>query len=95
MKPQYITVGGTPVIVPLDNNCGVFNVTVRTTAGQTVEGTLEDPKNPDTAPTAPAAQVWATLPAAPLGATWFVLTNPIRQLRITGPGQATVLQQGN
>lgn len=94
MKPQYITVAGTPVVVVMDNNCVEFDVTIRIAAGQTVEATLDDPLS-DIAPTAPAVQVWFPLTASPLGATIFVITAPVRQIRITGAGQATVLQQGN
>ena len=94
MKPQYITVAGTPVAVVLDNNCAVFNVTIRVIAGQTVDATLEDVKS-DIAPTAPATQIWAALTPSPLGSNLFTLVNPVRQIRITGAGVATVLQQGN
>jgi hypothetical protein len=94
MKPQYLTVAGTPVAVPLDNNVVEFDVTIRCAAGQTVDATLDDPKDPIFAPGAPAAQVWFPLTASPLGATIFTLTNPVRQVRITGAGQTTILQQG-
>jgi hypothetical protein len=93
MKPQYIVVAGTPKVVLLDTNRHVFNTTIRLAAGQTIEGALEDVADPVTAPNSPGP-VWGALTPSTLGANLYVLVNPIRLLRITGPGTATVLQQG-
>lgn len=94
MKPQYVTVVATPIVVPMDNNRGVFNVTIRCAAGQTVDATLEDVQNVDTAPNAPAAQVWFAVVVDAVTANVYKIGYPVRQIRITGAGQATVLQQG-
>lgn len=93
MKPIYITVAGTPVVHLMNNEAEVFRVTIRAAAGQTVEAALEDVQNKDTAPNSP-------------GPTWFALTPsvtpnvyqlefPVRLFRFTGPGVATILQQGH
>lgn len=94
MVPQYYTVvAGTPKVVLMNNNNHVFNVTIRVAAGQTVEAALEDILDAKVAPLSPGP-IWFALTAAPLGANLFVITNPVRLIRITGAGVATVLQQG-
>jgi hypothetical protein len=94
MLPQYYTVvAGTPKIVLMNNNCHVFNVTIRGAAGQVIEAALEDPTDPVINPKSPGP-VWFALTASPLGANLYALVNPVRLIRITGAGTATVLQQG-
>lgn len=86
MRPQYITiVGGTPKVVPLDNNKVSANTSIRTDA-TTVEVTLEDP---DQSP------VWVAAPAAGSNGV-VVIKDPVRALRFTKAtnGTATILQQG-
>lgn len=86
MRPQYITiVGGTPKVVPLDNNMVGINVSVRTDA-TTVEVTLEDPAGTPT---------WVAAPAAGSNGV-IVIKDPVRALRFSKAtnGSATVLQQG-
>jgi hypothetical protein len=94
MLPQYYTVvGGTPKIVLMNNNCHVFNVMIRCAAGQTVEAALEDPIDGVVNPKSPGP-VWFAVTVSPLGANLYALVNPVRLIRITGAGVATVLQQG-
>jgi len=99
MKPQYITVvGGTPKVVPLDNNIGVFNVAIRTDA-TTVEVALEDPAdsaNPSNLPlNGSPGQTWVAAPAAAANGV-INLVVPCRAVRFSKAtnGVATVLQQG-
>lgn len=93
MLPQYIVVTGAPVVTLLNNNCHVFNVSVHAAGGQTVEVAVEDVPNAATAPASPGP-TWVAAPASPLGANFYAIQVPVRLLRISGAGTATVLQQG-
>lgn len=91
MKPSYITLPDTtPVIVPLDNNIGVFAVSVRLGAGVTMETTLEQVQLSPSGRT----PVWSAAPAATDG--YVKLNFPVAAIRLTAAanGVATVLQQG-
>lgn len=100
MKPQYITLPDTtPRIIGLDTYGETFNVTVRASAGVTVELTIEEPNdavgtggNP---PTGPAPTFVASPAAASNGV--IQITAPCRALRLTAAasGTVTILQQGN
>lgn len=98
MTPRYITiVGGTPKVVPLDNDIAVFNVSVRTDA-TTIEFCLEDPDDsvaPNTfSPAVGPGPTWLAAPAPVNGVV--VLNFPCAAVRLSKAtnGVATVLQQG-
>jgi hypothetical protein len=96
MLPQYYdVVAGTPKIVLMNNNNHVFNVSVRVSVGLTVEAALEDLYDARTAPLAPkSGPKWVLLQPSVLNASFYFIENPVRLLRLTGTGDATILQQG-
>lgn len=101
MKPQYITlVGTTPEIVALNTNTTTFDLSIRATAGVTIEFALENP-NDSTADTSKAAAgpapTWVAAPnAVNANGVLHITGTPYAAVRFTpaAGGVATVLQQG-
>ena len=91
MLPSYIDLPDTtPVVVPLNNNNHVFNVSIRVSAGVTAETTLESVQVTPSGRT----PVWSAAPAASDG--YIKLNFPVTAVRLTAAasGVATILQQG-
>jgi hypothetical protein len=99
MEVRYVTiVGGTPLVVPLDTNVVVFNVSIRTDA-TTVEFALEEPADSVATSTyRPAATtvtpVWVTAPAAVNGVVNLLVPCSAVRLSKAGAGSATIVQAG-
>ena len=96
MRPISVNVTAGPIVVPLNNNNQVFNVSIRTAGATTLEVCLERPDDsvPGSAYELPVgpAPTWFAAPAAVGGLT--TLTSPVAAVRLTGVGTATILQQG-
>jgi hypothetical protein len=100
MKVQYVAiVGGTPLVVPLDNDVNVFNVSIRTDA-TTVEFSLEAPTDLVARNTfSPArntiiSQTWVAAPAAVNGVVNLLVPAAAIRLSKASNGLATIIQQG-
>lgn len=101
MKPQYITlVGTTPKIIALDTNVVSYELSIRATAGVTIEFALENPDD-STSDTSKAAAgpapTWVAAPnAVNANGVLHITGTPYAAVRFTpaAGGAATVLQQG-
>ncbi len=97
MRPIYVNVTAGPIVVPLNNNCNVFNVSVSTTGATTIEVCLANPQdsvasNAYVTAIGPAP-VWIAAPTAESNGVTN-LTYPVAAIRFTGIGTGIVLQQG-
>lgn len=99
MKPvYYVIVGGTPLVIPVDTDKDIFNVSIRTDA-TTVEFALEataDSTAPNTYTPAKTTvtPTWIAAPAAVNGVVNLLVPCSAIRLSKAGAGSATVLQQG-